>query len=275
MIHPSFIPRVAVDRIDLTLPDLPARLEGWTIAHLTDLHINQPRRRHDRIVEIIQRENPDLIFLTGDYMSWSPDEDAAAPAMQRIVAGLRAKRGIFGVYGNHDNDEIRKRTAHLPLRWLGGKAALDIDPALEILGVETDHAQQPDHIETLAARRALLPHAPDTQPARRVRLLLAHLPTCLPVAADMGVDVMFSGHTHGGQCRLPGKILLTNSTDMPLRLSSGILRHKDTLCVVSRGLGEVRLPLRVCCPPHLPIYTLRQGPRPGSFTHAIVNAKPW
>jgi predicted MPP superfamily phosphohydrolase len=86
---------------------------------------------------------------------------------------------------------------------------------------------------------------------------------------------MFSGHTHGGQCRLPTGRALINSTDLPLRLTSGLLRHKNTICLVSRGLGEVHMPLRAFCPPQLPVYTLRVGPMHGQFTHRIENVLPW
>ena len=106
-------------------------------------------------------------------------------------------------------------------------------------------------------------------------MLLSHYPTYLPVAADLGVDVVFSGHTHGGQCRLARQVVPFNSCDLPMDLTAGLLRHRDTLCAVSRGLGETFLPLRVLCPPQLPVYTLRRGPLPGSPTQHVENVQPW
>ena len=93
--------------------------------------------------------------------------------------------------------------------------------------------------------------------------------------ADMGVDIMIAGHTHGGQCRFPGRRAFTNSCDLPLRLTAGIMRHRNTLAVVTRGLGESRLPLRLFCPPQLPIYTLRRGPMRGRATDHIDCIERW
>jgi predicted MPP superfamily phosphohydrolase len=106
-------------------------------------------------------------------------------------------------------------------------------------------------------------------------MVLSHLPMTLPVLADLGVDVMLCGHTHGGQIRpLPGCVIY-NSTDWPLHLTSGLLRHQNTLCATSRGLGEAGLPLRVFCPPQLPLFTLRRGPLPGRHTLGIDNLQAW
>ena len=105
--------------------------------------------------------------------------------------------------------------------------------------------------------------------------MLSHFPHYLPVAADLGIDILISGHTHGGQCRLPGGLALVNSSDLPLRLTSGILRHRNTVAVVSRGLREARLPLRLFCPPHLPIYTLRRGTPPGRYTNLVQIIERW
>lgn len=115
-----------------------------------------------------------------------------------------------------------------------------------------------------------------TPPSERtVRMLLAHAAVMLPTAADMGVDLVFCGHSHGGQIRIPPGWPVVNSSDLPLRLTSGILRHRDTICLVSRGLGENGLPLRFWCPPHVPVYTLHDGPTPSQWTQGVENVRPW
>ncbi len=117
---------------------------------------------------------------------------------------------------------------------------------------------------------------PAPAPAQRIwRFVLLHAAVMLPTAADIHADLAFAGHTHGGQLRIPPGWPVYNSTDLPLRLTSGILRHRDTVCLVSRGLGENGLPIRFCCPPHVPVYTLHDGPTPGQWTETIENVRPW
>jgi uncharacterized protein len=268
------MPERLLFHVDLTLPHLPPHLEGLRIAHLTDLHIDRVRRRHQRIVDAVDRAEADLVFLTGDYMSFAGDELVASKVLHEMTPRLRAKRGVFAVWGNHDTPELRQSCADLPLRWLNNRCTREADAALEVCGFEVDQYTDPDSVAT-AKTAHLNETRAEHQAGRLVRLLLAHHPTRLTTAADMGFDIVFSGHTHGGQCRLPGGFALRNSVDFPLRLTSGILRHQDTLCVISRGLGEVQLPLRVFCPPHLPVYTLRRGQLPGERTPHIVNTRRW
>ncbi|NJL30313.1 MAG: hypothetical protein HC898_01045 [Phycisphaerales bacterium] len=127
----------------------------------------------------------------------------------------------------------------------------------------TSNVQGPEHREEFAARTPAL------------RLLLSHYPTYLPTASDLGADVMFSGHTHGGQMRLPWWGAMYNSSDLPLKLSAGVLRYRDTLAVVTRGLGETFIPLRIFCQPHWLVCTLKQGPLPGQGDRHIQNVIPW
>lgn len=228
----------------------------------------------------------DLVVLTGDYMTWPGDENAGAEVMRCLCSHLNPRLGCFGVFGNHDTLEYKKILENLPIEWLDNTARRLEHLPIELIGFRTDDARMPDTLSTLAdmahhngqGNGAGHPTAPVNGHGDEtlVRVLLSHYPTYLPTAADMGVDLMFCGHTHGGQCRLPGPRPILNSTDLPRRLTSGILRHRDTTCVISRGLGEHILPFRVFCPPQLPVYTLRRGPliRQSNPWH-LENVLPW
>jgi predicted MPP superfamily phosphohydrolase len=266
-----------IDRFELTLPHLPDELEGLTVAHLTDPHIQRPRRRYDDVIACMSAERVDLVFLTGDYMSIPGDEPAAAEVLRRLITSLKPRLGTFGVFGNHDTPDLRRRMmamSDLAVRWLENECACGVAPGLEVLGIDIDMFTAGDSV-ALATGWGGGCGETTAGWVRPLRLLLSHLPTYLATAADLGVDVMFAGHTHGGQCRLPGGFALRNSTDFPLRLTSGVLRHRDTLCVTSRGLGEILLPFRTFCPAHLPIYTFRRGPLMGEATDGIENVLPW
>ena len=258
-----------VEHVDLPLPGLPSALQGLTIAHLSDLHAHRHRRRHRRVAGELAQARPDLIVLTGDHVTrWRPT-NVAGEVLGRICDLLDPPMGIFGVHGNHDADELRGELEAVPITWLNNASHRFKDLPLQILGADTHFRSGHDSV-ALAEKSA---SADRTAPT--VRLLLCHIPAFLPTASDMGADVMFAGHTHGGQIRLPGKRPLCNSTDLPLSLTSGVLRHRNTLCCVSRGLGEVLLPLRLFCRPQLPIYTLRLGPMPGEYSDDIINVMPW
>ncbi len=272
--HPGIHP------VTLQLPGLPQALESLRAVHLTDLHIHRPRRRHDLLAELLGAMEVDLVLMTGDYMSTPGDEPAAEAVMRRLCTALKPRHGIFGVYGNHDTPDLRHRLADLPVRWLHNQTHRLTDLPVEITGMETLRHVHPDSLAMLHHQRQTKADHPqgdarDASQSRPLKLMLCHHPTYLPAAADLGMDVMLSGHTHGGQCRLPGKRALLNSTDLPMHLTSGVLRHRDTLGLVSRGLGEVHLPLRLFCPPHVPVYTFEHGPLMGDASYHIHNTQPW
>ncbi|MCC7193084.1 MAG: metallophosphoesterase family protein [Phycisphaeraceae bacterium] len=252
---------------------MPASLEGLRIAHLTDLHIERPRQRHQRIIKELALCRPDLIFFTGDYMSYSGDEQVAMTQMEQITRGLRPPHGIYGVFGNHDTLEFRTMAKNLPVKWLVNESHVMPELGIELLGLDMDRGHLTDVTRLVCDWHAKSATSSSERPL--LRLMLAHMHTFLPAAGDLGVDIMFCGHTHGGQCRLPGGFALRNSSDLPLSLTSGIFRHQNTLAAVSRGLGEVNLPFRLFCPPHLPVYTLRRGIGLGEHTYEVRRLRKW
>jgi predicted MPP superfamily phosphohydrolase len=260
---------------DLPLPHLPQSMDGLSIAHVSDLHIARHRPRHRRIVQTLCDHRPDMVIFTGDYITRPGEEAVALDVMRRITADLRPPRGMFGVFGNHDSPPLRQAFAGLPIRWLNDDIHRFDDLPLEILGADTCFVNRSHDSLALVERMYRNSDKPCDEDARPVRLLLCHMPNYLPTAADLRIDLMFAGHTHGGQCRLPGKRALMNSSDLPLDLTSGLLRHRHTICAVTRGLGEVLLPMRVCCGAQLPIYRLRRGAQAGQHTPHVRNVQPW
>lgn len=261
-----------IDPIDVPLPGLSATLDGLRIAHVSDLHVRKPaaRARDRRWIELLAECEFDLLCLTGDYMTKPGDEDAALEVLRELTDRVDPPRGSFGVFGNHDSAELIERAAELPVRWLYNDAERVGGKPLAVLGLSGRRSTMPDAAALALAAAGLDPtpspagEMNQTEEAgpRDFRLLLAHAPDSLPTAADLGADLMLAGHTHGGQLRLPTGHALHNSSQLPLRLTSGLLHHRETLALVSRGLGEVHLPLRLFCPAHVPIYTLRAGDPP-------------
>lgn len=260
-----------IHKYDITLPNLPTVLQGFRIAHLTDLHITHDRHRYKRITAELTNHQIDIVALTGDYMSGLEMPDASLPVMQRLINQVQPRYGFYGVFGNHDTPDLVKCfTNQLNINWLDDQEAMISDLPLQILGVNGRENTRPG---SLGIATKIKHQAPNADPI--ISVVLSHFPCFLPQASDINADIMLSGHTHGGQLRLPWLGAFINHSDMPLKFSSGILRHGNTLGLVSRGLGEVALPLRTLCPPQLPIYTLRRGPRPGSHTHKTTGISPW
>lgn len=255
-----------IEGIDLSLPDLPAGLVGARITHLSDLHVRSWHRRGriDRLASQLAAIRFDLLVLSGDYMTRPGDESAAIDALRRILERVQPRWGVVGVFGNHDTDAFRAEVRSLPVHWLADEVAVFDAVGLEVWGLGW-------LADAVALARA---GARVTDPAR-FRLGLSHTPTTLPTLSDLGVRLMLSGHTHGGQIRLPTGHALKNSIDWPLHLTSGVFRHRDTLAAVSRGVGEMTLPLRLWCPRHIPMYILRRGAMPGQHTDTILCVRHW
>ncbi len=269
------------DPIDLSLTHLPHALDRFRIAHLTDLHLLKRTSRLDRLINQLAKLRLDLGVLTGDYMlrNRATGECQTLPYLRDLTNAVKPKLGWYGVFGNHDKPELIEQLQQLPINWLSDEAVALSEKPIEIVGLScTNQRVDPEPI-TAACAVANLPTAHDDHEAR-LRLVLSHRPDFLPMASDLGATLMLAGHTHGGQMRLPFNLPIYNSSDLPLHLSSGVLRHRDTLAVVSRGLGTTgflgsRVRFRLFCPPHAPILTLRRNTSPGERTDDITCVSRW
>lgn len=256
---------------DITLPHLPTALSGVRIAHLTDLHITHDRHRYKRIIAELTTRRIDLVALTGDYMSGLQMPEASFTVMSRILKNVQPRYGFYGVFGNHDTpDLIDAFTWQLDVTWLNDETAMVGDLPLQLLGVNGKDNTRPGSLGIADKIQRI-----DRAGNPIVSVVLSHFPCFLPLASDIGADVQLSGHTHGGQLRLPWLGAFVNHSDLPLKYSSGMLRHGNTLGLVSRGLGEVGLPMRMLCPPHLPLYTFRRGPLPGVACTSTIGLSQW
>ncbi|MFW6059015.1 MAG: metallophosphoesterase [Phycisphaeraceae bacterium] len=276
-----------LEPIELTLPHLPRALEGLRIAHISDLHVRRDGPWYSRLETQLTSQRFDLIVLTGDYIDRTNGEQEihAHSVLLRLTQRLRPRLGTFGVFGNHDTALLRDQCHDVPIHWLNNENHHVSGRPLEVLGVETLRYDLPDSVALVLNRtpppaprekedddEANSALAPDERP---LRVMLAHEPGVLPTAADLGVDLLLCGHTHGGQCRLPTGHPVINACDLPLSLTSGVLRCRDTLAGVSRGIGWTGWVPRLFCRPHVPVYTLRRGSLPGVHSEHIKNLHPW
>ena len=254
-----------VKRVRVPIAALPAGLEGFTIAQLSDIHASPTIRRGyiQRIVDAVNRLEADMVAITGDIV------DGTVPELREHVAplaGLQARHGTFVVTGNHEYyagahawiDELRRLGLHVLLnehvvlhRRSARGAQTDeeaFDSALLVAGV-TDFSA--GHFDPLHASdpQVALHGAP---PGVLVRVLLAHQPRSAPAAAAAGYQLQLSGHTHGGQFLPWGWFVRFQQP-----FTAGLNRLGAMWVYVSRGTGYWGPPKRFgAAPSEITLLTL-------------------
>ena len=237
----AFGGRLAITDQRIWLNGLPGAFRGFRILQLSDIHhsLFVPRDWIADVVDLSNRLKPDLIALTGDFVTYSR---ASIEPVAEILGGLRARMGVVAVLGNHDfrvgADVIERallrrridvlRNRHLCLEQDGEK--------LHVAGVDDYHYGS----DLQRALRGI----PDAAPT----VLLAHNPRLVTLAACHGVGLMLSGHTHGGQVNVPLLGTVYGRSPERLRYKIGWDRLGETQVYVSRGIGTIVLPWRFRCP---------------------------
>jgi hypothetical protein len=227
-------------RVQTTLVEIPtaklSRTESsLAIMQISDLHVERQTRRERALPDLVAQMMPDLILLTGDFLSTSYNEDPQSLADARaLLEKLYAPAGIYAIWGNSDVDRpefLRPMLDELGIVVLEDQA-VEVrigDSRLWLVGMTCTR-----YLDVDGARLgALLADVP----AGALTLLLYHTPDLMPQAAAHGVDLYLAGHTHGGQWRLPLFGALLTSSYYWKRYEAGLYQEGDTLLYVSRGLG--------------------------------------
>lgn len=259
-----------IEASDLRVTERTLVLQGWSadapplrLLHLSDLHLERIGLREEKLAGLIDSLRPDLICFSGDLLNLSVNADPRAIADAREVIGRwRAPLGVYAVTGSPlvDLPETAKAVlghqAHL--RWLQDEAVtLDVDcRPLTLVGLTCTHQPAVDGPKLWTALHGAPPESPV--------VLIYHTPDLAPEAAAAGVDLQLSGHTHGGQVRLPIYGALITSSIYRKRFEMGEYhlprdgRGPMTL-YVSRGIGMeggVAPRARFLCRPEIVLWTL-------------------
>jgi len=255
-------PPSPIESYSLGHPAVPDALRGFTVLHLSDLHIRRARPFPPtirRVIDALPHWPVDLVVLTGDYMSYPGDEPAALQTLATAAAAWRSRLGAYAVFGNHDSSSFRRQARSIPgIRWL-------VNETVDVPGVPLRLMGCDDPADLVATMLRATPDPrvgvrPGVSPPLTIAML--HYPTDVYPAREFGVPIVLSGHTHGGQIRLGKSIAPHTSTDLPGPMAAGVLRLDDTLVCISRGLGQAVIELRVCSPAHAPLYTLARRDLP-------------
>lgn len=243
-------------------------LAGRKAAHLSDLHINHPTDREKKIIEILDREKPDIIFLTGDYIK---NHGSYEPALS-FFGRLKAPLGIYAVLGNSDyynengscilchQENSRRLKENPPVTFLRNSPVdLKINGRLlTVLGVDDPVGKRDDLKQSCIG-----------VPANRPTILLAHSPEIFPEASHLGLDLVLSGHTHGGQLWITKYLNKVFPLETALIFLEGFFQKGRTLLYVNRGIGTSFLPFRFGVKPEITFYTFANPSGPYDVTHPI------
>jgi predicted MPP superfamily phosphohydrolase len=258
-------------RLDLQTPTqriafarLPRAFDGFRIAQLSDIHIGpfMTARQIREFATLANSLKPDLIVLTGDYVTWDPETQG--PVVDAL-SGLRAPFGVLGCLGNHDawahvQDSLTRLFALAGIRILRHERApiaLHGD-TLNLIGVDfqTDHPFGPP---TSGLVRRYLEGVDALMSPGTPNILLSHNPNTFDRAAALGVDLSLAGHTHGGQAALE----FISPELAPSRLVTpyvaGLFEKPGGRLYVNRGIGTIGVPIRIGAPPEITLFELHRG----------------
>jgi predicted MPP superfamily phosphohydrolase len=241
---------IRVAEVTAKIAGLPKKADGLRIGHISDTHCDSDRavRRAADAARLLMEQRPDVVFLTGDYISYKPRQ-RMGPAADALSHVSTARFGAYAVLGNHDwwsgdpyfvAAELKR--VGVKVLWNQSAHLRELDLWLVGLQQRCDSLQHPE--------RALKGVPPES-----VKLLLIHEPDYADEAPP-GFALQFSGHSHGGQVRipcLPPLIVPTYSRRYP----EGLRQAKRHQVYTTRGVGMIGPQFRLFCPPEVGLITLR------------------
>ncbi len=247
--------RLRITRLPVLIYDLAPAFDGYRIVQFSDIHMDgttMTRQQLARIAAAVNAEQPDLIAFTGDFATHEHTfqlEDLIAP-----LSTLCAPDGVVATLGNHDQN----RFAALARYVMSSSNMLDLSNEVHAIQ-RGDACLYLAGVDSMLWRKARLDLVLEQLPDDAVTILLAHEPDFADISsATNRFALQLSGHSHGGQIRLP---LLTKFA-LPTygqRYPGGTKQLNEMVLHVSRGVGTVGLPLRFNCPPEINVITLRSA----------------
>lgn len=247
IVHSNIFPEL--NRTELVCKRLPKQFDGFVIAQISDLHNTELGKNNGRITELLEESAPDIIVITGDLIdSRRTDIETALDFVNRAVKIAPC----YYVTGNHESrigayPELKKGLEAAGVTVLDGKCAeIEKDgEKITLAGIDDPNFKAKSESEKYAAiADGELGEMKLSE--KDFVILLAHRPELFDVYAKHNADLVFSGHAHGGQFRLPfvGGLYVPNQGLFP-EYDSGIYVSGDSQMMVSRGLGNSLMPVRI------------------------------
>jgi hypothetical protein len=237
-------------KVIVKIQNLPKELNNLRICQISDLHIRDNLRSPNlkNLSSSINKIQPDLIFITGDFLH---NGKIAEREIIKFLKSLKSRYGKFGVFGNWDYWDLNVKQREM------------INNEIKILADDNQKIKiKKEKIWILGVNdpsyhSANLQKAMKNVPKNSFKILLSHSPDILEQTSGKKIDLIFAGHTHGGQIRLPiiGAIIILSRVDK--KYDSGLFKINDNYIYINQGIGTTVLPLRFLCMPEITLVILK------------------
>ncbi|HDR7720361.1 metallophosphoesterase [Bacillus albus] len=251
---------ISITKVDITSSKIPSTFKGFKILQISDLHNKKFGDNQETLIQKVKGENPDIIVITGDLID---SKSYDAEVSMELIRELVKKYPIYFVTGNHEkwsgkyNDlEKELKNHHVTVLRNEHVTIQKGQQKINLLGIDDPEFVTGNNDEVKGVKdeisKAKFGMPPDTY-----NVLLSHRPELLAKYADEQIDLVLSGHAHGGQVRLPfiGGLVAPNQGVFPT-YTAGLYEKQNTSMVVSRGLGNSVIPQRIFNRPELVVVQL-------------------
>lgn len=252
---------LAVNEILVQSQRLPKSFDGYRIAHLSDLHNEEFGNNNEKLIELLKKSKPEMIAITGDLIdSYHTDTEVIIKLAKEIVDIAPT----YYVSGNHEArideyNELKEALEKIGIHILDNESVLlkRDGESISLTGIE-DPSFTTDYLfgDTKYIVSSQLSNLIDN---KQFHILLSHRPELFDIYKDNNIDLVLSGHAHGGQFRIPfiGGVIAPDQGLFP-KYDSGLYTSQNTNMIVSRGLGNSLFPFRLNNRPEIVIVTLIQ-----------------
>ena len=249
-----------VNAYEIVSDRIPQGFDGFRIAQISDLHNTEFGERNEKLIQLLSQTNPDIISITGDLIDSRHTDIEIALDFARQAVKLAP---VYYVSGNHEACVREYEDLKMGLAE-AGVVILEIQKAqitregesITLMGID-DPSFQEDYLfgDSESVARQAIENLQNESDGYTV--LLFHRPELFNLYVDTGMDLVFSGHAHGGQFRLPfiGGLVAPNQGFFP-EYDAGLFSEGSTTMIVSRGVGNSIIPIRVNNRPEIIVATL-------------------
>ncbi|HGH7177130.1 TPA: metallophosphoesterase [Bacillus wiedmannii] len=246
---------ISITEVNITSNKIPSSFKGFKILQISDLHNKKFGDNQETLIQKVKSINPDIIAITGDLID---SKSYDAEVSMELIRGLVKEYPIYFVTGNHEkwsgkyNDlekELKKH--HVTVLRNEHVSIQKGEQKINLLGIDDPEFVTGNRDEGNVVKDEIIKAKIEIQPDT-YNVLLSHRPEFLTEYADEQIDLVLSGHAHGGQVRLPfiGGVVAPNQGILPT-YTAGLYEKQNTSMVVSRGLGNSIIPQRILNRPEL------------------------